>query len=460
MNGVYKSLKGKVQETFQISKADATPVPRDKSDSDLNLSEEMESLERALSERVGKLKAAVKQGEATRAAAAREAGRVIGNLKGTIAALDAKLKETEETIRKKDSSRQQIEETLKARIQELLNDVKKKEEALATQAKEVNDLRSSFEAKLKRFGELESANEKAKQEAASHAKRADDLAAVSRVKIDTLESQLKERDELARQKELIIKELEQKLAAKIQDFESLAKSKQDLLAGRDAVISDLKSQLKLLTKGIGEMSSFFKQAQAFAVLERQDVSPGASNAAVNDREEKPSRPFNGTKVAPLGEQRPAAIRSNGVTGNPFLQEDMPAAVQSSNGKVTPAAQQEKPAAADSNERKNVLAEEKPAPVQANAKVTAVHAGRAPEILSPEVFDRIAGELSEVAGVMSPLAILIVRNHVEALGESIEKFPSTRLPELLGSVSRELLDEKRQIVFRKRLADNTQITSGS
>ena len=48
------------------------------------------------------------------------------------------------------------------------------------------------------------------------------------------------------------------------DLDNLAKNRQELLAGRDALINDLKSQLKLLTKGIGEMSSFFKQAQAFA----------------------------------------------------------------------------------------------------------------------------------------------------------------------------------------------------
>jgi hypothetical protein len=81
-----------------------------------------------------------------------------------------------------------------------------------------------------------------------------------------------------------------------------------------------------------------------------------------------------------------------------------------------------------------------------------------EVLSPDLIERIAEELAEAAGVMAPLAILIVREHTEALGETMERFPKARVPDLLDSVSRELLDEKRQVVFRKRLAQNVRIDS--
>jgi hypothetical protein len=141
-----------------------------------------------------------------------------------------------------------------------------------------------------------------------------------------------------------------------------------------------------------------------------------------------------------------------VGGKPLVQEEKPA-VQSNGTNITPAVQQLKPAAAEANERKVMPAEEKPAPLQTNGKDTAASTGAAPEILPPEIFERMSGELAEVAGVMSPLATLIVREHVEGLGESVQKFPKTRFSELLDSLSKELLDEKRQIDFRKRLGQS-------
>jgi hypothetical protein len=43
-----------------------------------------------------------------------------------------------------------------------------------------------------------------------------------------------------------------------------------------------------------------------------------------------------------------------------------------------------------------------------------------------------------------------------LGETTERFPKASVPDLLDSVSRELLYEKRQVVFRTRLAQNVRI----
>jgi hypothetical protein len=439
MNGVYKSLKVKMHDTFQTGKASPAPAAPNKSSNDLTFNHEMEQLESAVAEGLGKLKAAVKQGEATMAAEIRRAEQVIGTLGGDVAALEAKLKEAEEAVRQKDSSRQQIEETLKSKIHELQNEVKGKEQQLAAQAKEFNDFRSNFDAKVKQVNELESANAKAKQEAASHAKRAADLAGISQAKIEQLESQLKEKDELARQKDSSIQKLEQAHAAKIQDFDNLAKNKQELLAARDAVIGDLKSQLRLLTKGIGEMSSFFKQAQAFAVVERQDAGPTSPSAAVHNSEEKTIRSANSTKAASTDKEKLDDIRSN-PTAVPFAQEKKPAVIQLEG--VT---------GVGSNDI-GAPAESKPAAAQPNGNTTALNRSGGAEVVPPEVFERLSGELAEVAGVMSPLATLIVREHAENLGESIEKFPKIRLPELIDSLSRELLDEKRQVDFRARLVN--------
>jgi hypothetical protein len=59
--------------------------------------------------------------------------------------------------------------------------------------------------------------------------------------------------------------------------------------------------------------------------------------------------------------------------------------------------------------------------------------------------------------MAPLASLLVHQQAKALGESVEKFPRTRLPELLEGLVKEISDENRQIDFRQRLAQSAQIT---
>jgi hypothetical protein len=385
MNGMYKSLKVRVQDTLQRGKTNSTPLPRVEIASALSLNDEMEELERIVADRIARLKSAVKEGEAMLADDAQQAKQLVESLKASNAALEAKLTETKEAVQEKDSSRRQMEESLTAKVQDLQNEVKKKEESLASLDEQINDLKSGIDAQLKQKGDLESAIEKAEQEAAGHAKRAEQLAEISRIKISALESQLREKEELARQNESTIEGLEQKLTAKIQDFESLVRDKEEQLAGRDAEINDLKSWLKLLTKGIGQMSSFFRQAEALAGIEGQDVGAAILKEPVDGRQEKP-----------------VTVQSN-------VPEVMP---------IAPDA--------------------------------------AREIMSPDIFGRITGEFSEVTGVMSPLSLLIVRQHVAALGESMEKFPKTRLPELLERLVTEISDKKRQVEFRARVAQNAQI----
>ena len=81
------------------------------------------------------------------------------------------------------------------------------------------------------------------------------------------------------------------------------------------------------------------------------------------------------------------------------------------------------------------------------------------MVSPEIFQRIINELVQVTNVMAPLASLLVHQRAKALGESVEKFPRTRLPELLEALAKEISDddEDRQIDFRQRLAQSAQIT---
>jgi hypothetical protein len=53
--------------------------------------------------------------------------------------------------------------------------------------------------------------------------------------------------------------------------------------------------------------------------------------------------------------------------------------------------------------------------------------------------------------MGSIASLIVRDHVRALGESIEEFPQKRLTKLLDSLSKEISDDKLKADFCSRFA---------
>jgi len=186
-------------------------------------------------------------------------------------------------------------------------------------------------------------------------------------KIALLETQLRDTEKIVHEKESTIQMQEQRLNAKIKDLESQLRANEKILSGRHAQIVDLQSQLKSLTHGIKEMSSFFRQAEALAAVEAQ----GAGAVAQSEQSKG-------------GEEKPATSR--------FVDS-------------------------------------------------------APETVPPNFFDDITRELTEVLG---PIASMVIRDHVASFGESMEKFPKVRVPELLQLISQEILDEDRKVRFRERL----------
>src|SRR5436309_10334707 len=370
MANVYDSLKG----TLQRSMANSMAVARVKGSDASSLDNEMEQLEKTVVDRLARLRAAVKEGEAVVAGESQHAEQVIESLRTEIAAQEAQLN----AARGKELASQKMEQTLNVKIRELQSDVKKKEEALESRAKEINDLKSQIDVLAKQITQLEKAIQQAKAETGSEAKRVQQLAENSSAKIATLEAELRDREEIVRAKESTLKGLEQNLTAKIQDLESQVKNKEKLLADQDRRVNDLNSQLETLTNGIKGMSSFFKQAEALTVVEAQGISPVAPTEQSKRREEKPATSqFTGP-----------AVTSNATDD-------------------------------------------------------------AREVVPANFFDRMTHELAEILG---PFSSVIIRDHVRALGESIEKFPKTRVTELVKSLSKEITDEKLKIGFRKRIAE--------
>jgi hypothetical protein len=71
-----------------------------------------------------------------------------------------------------------------------------------------------------------------------------------------------------------------------------------------------------------------------------------------------------------------------------------------------------------------------------------------EIVPSSLFNRIATLFTEIIGPMAPV---IVRDQIEALGESQHNFPEARLEELIGLICKEISDGKSKTRFQEAIS---------
>ena len=173
----YDSLLGIVQKTLQPNKPNPVTIVSANGKAKSRLNNKLEGLEKMVADSIGELKTEVNEGAAA-ASETQNGKQAIENLKANIALLDTKLRESEETIRRKDTASQKTEETLTAkvadleaklreteeivrkkgttirtleqnsaaRIQDLESQVKTKDNLLVGRATEVSDLKTQLEA--------------------------------------------------------------------------------------------------------------------------------------------------------------------------------------------------------------------------------------------------------------------------------------------------------------------------
>ena len=364
MSKVYESLKEVVK--LRRSKSDPVALAEVKHTHGAILDEEINELE----QKISGLKAAVKHREEE---IRKETQQVIETLSEDFAMLETKLKDVEETARRKESISQKAEERLTTENHALQNELSTAKVTLNYRDNEIKDLKSNVDVLMKQITESENAIKQAQAEAATEANRTGQLLTDSfNTKIAALEAQLSDVKEIVRGKESAIAALEQKLATETQAFENQLRNKEQLLAGRDREINDLKSKLQVLTGKIQGMSSFLKQAETLAAVEGQNsVTPGASET------------------------------ESGVT-------------------------------------------EKPADSPFRFKVPYAQTAMAQQTVPSSFFDLMSQELTEIIG---PNAPAFAREHVAALDESIEKFPKSRLAELLEILSQDIVNEPLRTSFR-------------
>jgi len=70
-----------------------------------------------------------------------------------------------------------------------------------------------------------------------------------------------------------------------------------------------------------------------------------------------------------------------------------------------------------------------------------------DIVPPALLTRVTGILTEVIGPMAPL---VLRDQIEALGESRDRFPESKLDDLITLISREIADGKLKNRFEESM----------
>jgi type II secretory pathway predicted ATPase ExeA len=74
------------------------------------------------------------------------------------------------------------------------------------------------------------------------------------------------------------------------------------------------------------------------------------------------------------------------------------------------------------------------------------------LIPQEFFKKMAEALTDAMG---PMAVLVLRDRIAALGEKAEEFPIVRLPELVGAIKQEILSEALRLRFEEQIATQIQ-----
>src|SRR5262249_42230456 len=257
---VYQSVRGVVQGTLHRRKPDIMVSIRAKDD-DGHLNDAMQELEKIFVDRIGGLKAAFSDNQAVVAIKAQHAEQVIEGLKANITVLEAKLRETEDALHRKDVANQKMEESLSTEIRDLQSVVKQKEEALGSCDDVDDEMKENKNVLVEQIARLKAAISQKKGEAASKAQHAEQVIEGLKANISALEAKLRETEDALHRKDVANQKMEESLSTEIRDLQSVVKQKEEALKSRDSEVNDLKSHRDVLAEQITRVELATQQAK-------------------------------------------------------------------------------------------------------------------------------------------------------------------------------------------------------
>lgn len=303
--------------------------------------------------------------------------------------------------------------------------------------------------------------------------------------ITILRDKLKEAEEVIERKNLSQRQTEDNLSAMIKNLQGDVKSGEEILTNRDNEIINYKSTMEQNTKKMSELEAAHTKAQQeladqtrraeelrknsqnkIAALEAQliqmeDLARQKTSAIKQLQQQLAAKPHEfETTLKSKDEilaQRDAEVTdlkaqlkrlTKGISDVSLLFKEAEAMTGVEKLKMVASRNQPPPEIADP------AISSRP---QNDEKITTILSDAVSETVSAETFQRIISELGQATNVIGPLASLMVHQQAKALGESVEKFPRARLPELLEALAKEISDENLQMYFLQHFTQNERMT---
>jgi chromosome segregation ATPase len=379
-----------------------------------------------------------------------------------------------------DSLKLKMQETLPWRKNETMPAVRLKNGNAAGLTDEIEKLERVVAHRLGRLKEAVTAGESTVFEE-SH--RAEQLVENLRAEITILNEKLKEAEELINRKNLSQQQTEENLSAMIKNLQSDVKSREEILANRENEIINYKSTMEQNIKRMSELEASHTKAQQ----ELADQTRRAEELRKNSQNKIAALEAQLIQTEDLARQKTSAIKQ--------LQQELAAKPQefeaTLKSKDESLAQRDseianlkarlnrltkgisdvsllfKEAEAMTGVKTHKTDRNEPPPEiadpaisnrpQNDEKIMRILPDALSETVSAETFQRITRELGQATNVIGPLASLMVHQQAKALGESVEKFPRARLPELLEGLAKEISDENLQMYFLQHFTQNERLT---
>ena len=448
MSKVYQSVRGVVQGALHRPKPEMDSA-RVK-DNDGSLNDAIQEFEKIFVDGIGRLRAAVSDDQAVVASEARHAEQLIDDLRANIAALEARLRDTEDVVHKQDLASQNKEESLRTEIADLKSVLKKNEEALESRVSEVNDLKSKADMLVEQVTQSELALQHAKREAAIAAQHSEQLIDGLQANITVLEARVRQSEDAIHKQDVASQEMEEGFRTEIRNLQSALRKKEEDLETRESEVNDLQSKVNFLQEQVTHLESVTEQVKGEAASKSQHADEVIEDlkikiAGLQAQHNRTEQIFGGTDSTVKGLYQ----GRNSQPPDLHAQLDSP-----TNGTSETEASVDVQAQANgivAGEQSNTEEEQRPILRSPAAAVTPNATVAAPETVSQDALNRLIVEFGELTNVMGSVASLIVRDHVRALGESMKEFPQARLTTLLESLSKEISDEKLKADFCERFA---------
>jgi DNA repair exonuclease SbcCD ATPase subunit len=181
----------KVEESLRIEIGDLQRAIEKKEEAHESRISEVHDLRSKLDDmakQVTNLEFVIEQARREAASKAQEAEQVVDDLKANISGLGSRLKETEDTLDRKDAAIQSLERNLTAEMGDLQSVVTNKDQALKSREAEVNGLRSKLDIMAEQISQSQLAVHQAKREAASKIQEAEQVIEGLKANIIVLEA--------------------------------------------------------------------------------------------------------------------------------------------------------------------------------------------------------------------------------------------------------------------------------